>query len=78
MRDFSVRAFCANLAFLLFVACLVICLVIDAVSGSFQRGFLETAARTELVLSLVSCLLLVAISVFATYALRRHRKHQVK
>ena len=78
MRTRSSRSFFANLAVLLFGACLMIYAVVCTVYCSFHLSFAETAARTELVLSLLSCLLVVAISIFATYAMRRDRKHRVK
>lgn len=77
MHGLSVRAFCANLAFLLFVACLVICSV-HTLFLSHDLGFAETAARTDLVLSLLSCVLVVAISIFVAYILYRRRKNCAK
>jgi ABC-type Fe3+ transport system permease subunit len=77
MHRFSVRAFCLQLAFLLFVLCLAVYSVIGTVVSSFHLSFIETAARTDLVLSVFSCLLAVAISLFIAYTAHRRRKNQM-
>ena len=77
MNRFSVRMFCLQLVLLLFLLCLAVSSVIGTVVSSFHLSFIETAARTDLVLSVFSGLLAVAISLFIAYAAHRHRKNQM-
>ena len=74
MRRFSVGMFCLQLGFLLFVLCLSVYSVIGTVISALHLSFVETAARTDLVLSAISALLVMAISAFFAYI--RHRRRQ--
>ena len=74
MRRFSVRMFFLQLAFLLFVVCMAVSAVVCTVQSSFHLSFVETAERTDLVLSALSCLLIMAISIFSAYVAHRRRK----
>ena len=77
MRRFSIGMLCAQIAFLLFVVCLSVYAVIGTVATSFHLSFVETAERTDLVLSLISFLLVIAISIFVAYIMHRRRKSAV-
>ena len=76
MHRFPVRVFCLQLAFLLLAVGLSVYAVVGTVGASLHLSFVETAERTDLVLSLLSGLMVVAISLFAAYAAHRHRKNQ--
>ena len=78
MHGFSIRMLCLQLAFLLFVVCLSVYAVACTISSSLQLSFIEAAARTDRVLSLLSALLVIAISIFIAYTAHRRRRHRAK
>lgn len=74
MRRFFVCMFCLQLVFLLLVLCLAVCGVVGTVASSLHLRFVETAARTDMVLSAISGLLVVAIFAFTAYVACRRRQ----
>ena len=74
MRTFSAGAFCANLAFLLLVACVIIASVMGVFSATIERSFVESAALTGVVLNLLCLVLVAAIIAFACYIARRQSR----
>ena len=74
MKGVSLRAFCVQLGFLLSALCLSLGMIAGAAGASLSTSFHETAARTDMLLSLLSSLLIMAISLFSAYITHRHRK----
>jgi hypothetical protein len=73
MRHTLTRPFWWHIAALLFAACLVIFSVLMTVECSVGVGFLETAARTEVLLTVISYLLAFSILTFTLFVMFRRR-----
>lgn len=76
MHRSSARMFCALLAFLLLLFAVAFYVVACMPSASLHIGFIEAAVRADRMLSILSALLVVAISLFVAYAAYRHRKNR--
>ena len=75
MRHTLTRPFWWHIAALLLAACLVIFAVLMTVECSVGVGFLETAARTEVILTVISYALGLSIFAFTLFVmLREHRR----
>lgn len=76
MQRFSARIFCVLLAFLLLLFAVAFYAVACMPSASLHIGFVEAAVRADRMLSILSALLVVAISIFVAYAAYRHRQNR--
>ncbi len=74
MRHTLTRPFWWHIAALLFAACLAIFAVLMTVECSVGLGFLETAARTEVLLTVLSCALALLILTFTLFVIFRKRR----
>ena len=74
MRRPHSRLFWLHIAALLFAACLAIFAVLMTVECSVGLGFVETAARTEVMLTILSYALALSIFAFSLCVMIRNRR----
>lgn len=74
MRCKASRLFWWQIAALLFAACAIIFCVVATVYCSHDLGFVETAARTDALLTVISLAFLISICGFSLYVLLRRMR----
>ncbi len=74
MRRNTSRRFWWQTAALLFAACAIILCVMATVHCSHGLGFVETAARTDALLTVISLAFLISIGGFSLYVLLRRAR----